>query len=110
LPIVLGFRGDLQGQWQSVHVWEAWPKTHRFCVSGRFKSYCAQSWVFGVICKAHDTKYMFGRHDRKLIVFAFMAIFVTYCPLFWGSRAIYKEYDNLYKFERHDQKIILFMF
>jgi hypothetical protein len=22
--------------------------------------------------------------DQKLIIFAFMAIFVSYCPLFWG--------------------------
>jgi hypothetical protein len=27
---------------------------------------------------------MFDRHDEKLIVFAFMAVFVSYCPLFWG--------------------------
>jgi hypothetical protein len=27
---------------------------------------------------------MFDRHDQKLVVFAFMAIFVSYCPLFWG--------------------------
>jgi hypothetical protein len=39
LPTVLGFRGDLQGQWHSVHVWEAWPKTHCFCVYGCFLSY-----------------------------------------------------------------------
>ena len=29
LPTVLGFQGDL-------HVWEVWPKTHRFCVLGLF--------------------------------------------------------------------------
>jgi hypothetical protein len=32
----LGFRGDLQGRWHSVHVWEAWPKTCRFNVIGPF--------------------------------------------------------------------------
>jgi hypothetical protein len=63
LPTVLGFRGNLQFQWHSVHVWKAWPKTRRFCVSGRFMSYCPQSWVSEVIYKAHDTQYMFGRHD-----------------------------------------------
>jgi hypothetical protein len=26
LPTILGFRGDLQGPWHLVHVWEAWPK------------------------------------------------------------------------------------
>jgi hypothetical protein len=36
LPTVLCFRSDLQGPWYSVHVWEAWPKTHRFCVLGPF--------------------------------------------------------------------------
>jgi hypothetical protein len=45
-------------------------------------SYCPQFWVFGVIFKAHDTWYLFDRHDQKLVVFAFMAIFVSYCPLF----------------------------
>jgi hypothetical protein len=73
-------------------------------------SYCPQSWVSGVIYKAHDTQYMFGRHDQKLVVFAFMDVFVSYCPLFWGSRAIYKEYDNLYMFDRHDQKLVVFTF
>jgi hypothetical protein len=36
LPIVLGFSADLQGPWHSVHVWEAWQKTRRFCVLGPF--------------------------------------------------------------------------
>jgi hypothetical protein len=26
-----GFRGDFEGPWHSVHVWQAWPKTHHFC-------------------------------------------------------------------------------
>jgi hypothetical protein len=47
--------------------------------------YCPQFWVFGVIFKAHDTWYLFDRHDQKLVVFAFIAIFVSYFPLFWGS-------------------------
>ena len=47
--------------------------------------YCPQFWVFGVIFKAHETWYLFDRHDQKLIVFAFIAIFVSYFPLFWGS-------------------------
>jgi hypothetical protein len=46
LPIVLGFRGDLQRPWQSVHVSEAWPKTRRFCVLGPFSWAIAHS--FGV--------------------------------------------------------------
>jgi hypothetical protein len=36
MPIVLGFQGDLQGWWHSVHVWEAWPKTCHFNVIGPF--------------------------------------------------------------------------
>jgi hypothetical protein len=32
LPIVLGFRGDLQGRWHLVHVWAAWQKIHHFCI------------------------------------------------------------------------------
>jgi hypothetical protein len=47
-------------------------------------SYCPQFWVFGVIFKAHDTWYLFDRHDQKLIVFAFMAVFVS-LPTVWGS-------------------------
>jgi hypothetical protein len=45
-------------------------------------SYCPQFWVFVVIFKAHDTWYLFDRHDQKLVVFAFMAVFVSYFPLF----------------------------
>jgi hypothetical protein len=37
LHIVLGFQGDLQGPWHSVHVWEAWPKTHPCCIYGCFR-------------------------------------------------------------------------
>jgi hypothetical protein len=59
-----------------------------------FMSYCPQSWVSGVIYKAHDTQYMFGRHDSKLIVFAFMAVFVSYCPQFWVFAVIYKTNDT----------------
>jgi hypothetical protein len=45
-----------------------------------FMSYCPLFWVFEVIYKAHDTHYMFERHVPKLIIFAFMAIFLSYCP------------------------------
>jgi hypothetical protein len=74
-----------------------------------FVSYCPQFWVFGVIFKAHDAWYLFDRHDQKLIVFAFMAIFVSYFPLFgfWG---IYMARDTQYMFERHDQKLVIFAF
>jgi hypothetical protein len=53
---------------------------------------------------------MFDRHDQKLIIFAFMAIFVSYCPQFWGSGGIYMAHDAQYMFERHDQKLVVFTF
>jgi hypothetical protein len=39
-----------------------------------YVSYCPQFWGSGVIYKAHDTLYMFERHDKKLVVFVFMAV------------------------------------
>jgi hypothetical protein len=45
-----------------------------------FVSYCPQSWVFVVIYKAHDTKYMFERHDQNLPFLCYRAIFMSYCP------------------------------
>jgi hypothetical protein len=47
---------------------------------------------------------------KKLIVFAYLAIFVSYRSQFWGFRVIYKAEDTLYMFERHDQKLIGFAF
>jgi hypothetical protein len=47
---------------------------------------------------------------KKLIVFAFMAVFVSYCPYFWGSGLIYKVHDTQYMFERHDKELIIFAF
>jgi hypothetical protein len=63
-----------------------------------------------VINKAHDTHYIFERHDRKLILFAFMAVFMSYCPPFWGSGVIYKAHDTQYIFERDAKKVIVFAF
>jgi hypothetical protein len=40
LSIVLGFGGDLHGQWHLVHVWEAWPKLIVFV-------FLAVSWAIG---------------------------------------------------------------
>jgi hypothetical protein len=67
-------------------------------------SYCPQFWGSGVIYKVHVTQYMFERHDQKLVVSAFWAVFVSYCLLFWGSVDIYKEYESLYILERNDKK------
>jgi hypothetical protein len=63
-----GVLGWFQGQWHSVHVWEAWPKTHRFCVYGHFRDLCPQFWGSGVIYKTDDTQNMFERHDQKLVI------------------------------------------
>jgi hypothetical protein len=59
------------------------------------------------IFREYDSLYILERKEKKIIVFAFMAVFVIYCPQFWGSRVIYKAHDTQYIFERHDQKIVL---
>jgi hypothetical protein len=69
LPIVLGFRGELQAIWQSVHFREEWQKNLLFLCLWPFS--CPQFWGAGVIYKAHATQYMFERRDQKLIVFVF---------------------------------------
>jgi hypothetical protein len=47
---------------------------------------------------------------KKLVVYAFMAIFVNYCPQFLGFGVIYKVDDTYYMFEWHDQKLVVFAF
>jgi hypothetical protein len=69
-------------------------------------SYCPQFWVSWVIYKAYDTQYMFERYNQKLVVFAFMAVFVSYYPQFWGSRVIYMAHDTQYMFEGQIQQSI----
>jgi hypothetical protein len=54
------------------------------------------------------TECMFERHDQKLIVFAFLTIFVSYCPQSWVFGVIYKAHDTQYMFEKHDQKLAIF--
>jgi hypothetical protein len=61
------------------------------------------------IYKEYDSLYSLERNHKKLVVFAFMAIFVSYCPQFWGAGVIYKVHDTQYIFERHDQKLVLFV-
>jgi hypothetical protein len=53
---------------------------------------------------------MYERHEQKLIIFVFMAIFVSYYPMFWGSGGIYMAHDTQYMFETHDQKLVIFTF
>jgi hypothetical protein len=57
-------------------------------------SYCPLFWGFVDIYKEYDSLYILERNDKKLIVFAFMAIFVNYCPQFWGFGVIYKVHDT----------------
>jgi hypothetical protein len=64
----------------------------------------------GGIYMAHDTQYMFERHDQKLIILHFWAVFVSYCPQFWVFGVIFKAHDTWYLFDRHDQKLIVFAF
>jgi hypothetical protein len=74
-----------------------------------FVSYCPQFWGSEVIYKAHDTEYMFERHDQKLVVFMFLAVFVSYCPQSWVFVVIYKAHDTKYMFDKHEQKLAIFM-
>jgi hypothetical protein len=39
---------------------------------------------------------MFDKHNQKLFIFAFMAIFVSYSPLFWGYGGIYMAHETQY--------------
>jgi hypothetical protein len=48
-------------------------------------------------------------HDQKLIIFAFMAVFVSYCPLF-GVLGVYMAHDTHEMFERYDQKPVILKF
>jgi hypothetical protein len=52
--------------------------------------------------KKYDNLYIYRGMAKKLVVFAFMAVFMSYCPQFWGSGLIYKAHDTLYIFERYD--------
>jgi hypothetical protein len=40
-----------------------------------FVSYCIQFWGSGGIYMAHDSQYMFERHDQKLVIFTFLSHF-----------------------------------
>jgi hypothetical protein len=64
-----------------------------------------------VIYKAHDTPYMFERHDKKNSSFLRLRdIFVTYSPLFCDSGVIYKAHNTQHIFQRRGQKLIIFAF
>jgi hypothetical protein len=82
LLTVFGSRGDLQGPWHSVYFWEAGPRTHHFYILGLFSWAIAHN--FGVPWTFTRNMIIRGM-IKKLIVFAFMGVFVSYCPQFWGS-------------------------
>jgi hypothetical protein len=46
------------------------------------------------IYKKYDSLYILESNEKKLIVFAFMTVFVNYCPQFWGFGVIYKVDDT----------------
>jgi hypothetical protein len=91
LPIVLEFRGDLQGLWHSVHVWEAWQKTHRFCVLGQFLWAIAHSFgIPGWFTRPMTLSTCLRGMTKNSSFLHFRAVFMSYCPQFWGSGVIYK--------------------
>jgi hypothetical protein len=73
-------------------------------------SYCPQFWGDGLIYKEYDSLYILERNDKKIVMFAFMAVFVSYCPQFWGAGVIYKAHATQYMFERRDHKLVVFAF
>jgi hypothetical protein len=42
----------------------------------------------------YDSLYILERNAKKLVDFAFMAVFVRYCPQFWGLEVIYQAHDT----------------
>jgi hypothetical protein len=62
------------------------------------------------IYNEYGSLYILGRNDKKLVCFAFMAVFVSYCLQFWVTGVIYKAHDTQYMFERHDLKLVISAF
>jgi hypothetical protein len=80
-------------------------KIHCFHVLSPFSWAIAQFfWSSGTIYKAHDTQYMFERHDQNLIIFELYGCFRELFPTVCGSSTIYKPHDSWYMFEINDQK------
>jgi hypothetical protein len=83
LPIVLGFRSDLQSPWHSVHFLETWPKTHRFCIFGPFSWAIAH--CFGVpewFTRSMTLSTCLRGTTKNTSFLRFRAFFVSYCPQF----------------------------
>jgi hypothetical protein len=82
----LGFRGDLQGPWHSVHFWEARQKIHRFCILGPFSWAIAHN--FGGpewFTRSMTLRTCLRGMTKNSSFLCFRAIFMSYCPQFWGS-------------------------
>jgi hypothetical protein len=111
LATASGFRSDLQGPWHSVHVWEAWPKTHCFCVLGPFSWAIAHSFgVPGWFIRPKKLSTFLRGVTKNSLFLHFRTVFMSYYPQFWGLGVIYKVHDTQYIFERHDQKLVIFAF
>src|SRR4051812_7525983 len=54
------------------------------CFMAVFMSNCPQFWDSREIGKARKTRYMFERHDQKLVGFAFYDRFHELLPTIWG--------------------------
>jgi hypothetical protein len=74
LPTVLGFQGDLQGPWHSLHVWEACPKTRRFCVYGHFRELLPTVLGFRGDLQGQWHSVHVWEAWPKLVIFAFLAV------------------------------------
>jgi hypothetical protein len=81
LPTILGFRGDLQGPWYLVHVWEAWPKIHHFCILGPFLWTIAIVLGFqGDLQGIWQFVYSIEEWPKTHRFLRFRAVFISYCP------------------------------
>jgi hypothetical protein len=83
LPTVWGFRGDLQGPWHSIHVWEAWQKIIIFAFMTVFVSYWPQFWDSGLIYKVMTLFICLRGVTKNSSFLHFRAVFMSYCPQFW---------------------------
>jgi hypothetical protein len=76
LPTVLEFQGDLQVPWHSLHVWEAWEKTHSFWILGPFLWAIIHSFgIPGWFTRPITLNTFFQRHDQKLVIFCILGPF-----------------------------------
>jgi hypothetical protein len=95
LSTVLGFQGDFQGPWHLVHVWQAWPKTHRFCAYVHFCELLPTVLgLWGGFTWPMTLSTCLRGMTKKLSFLHLRAIFVSYCPQFWVFGVIFKAHDT----------------